>query len=55
MPSVPLSPGDLITVILFPTPGAAPEDDTSDDSLTLLFGPTPVDSKSWGAVKEGYR
>lgn len=31
----PLSPGDEITIILYPAPGAVPDDDTSDDQLTL--------------------
>lgn len=53
--SVPLQTGDEITVTLFPTPGAAPEADTSDDSLSLVFGPVAVDAKSWSAVKQEYR
>jgi hypothetical protein len=55
IPAVPLELGDQITVILFPTKGAAAETDTSDDSLSIVFGPTHVDSKSWGAVKDIYR
>ena len=55
VPEVPLSPGDEITVILFPTPGAAPESDTSDDSRTIVFGPTAVEPESFGRIKGGYR
>jgi hypothetical protein len=55
VPAVPLQPGDVITVTLLPAAGGAPEGDTSDDSLSLAFGPTAVHSKSWGAVKKGYR
>ncbi len=35
--TAPLAPGDEITIILYPAPGAAPEPDTSDDSVTVVF------------------
>ena len=53
--SVALELGDEITAVLFATKGAAAEGDTSDDSLSIVFGPTAVDAKSWGAVKNVYR
>ncbi|MBI4605192.1 MAG: hypothetical protein HY721_24775 [Planctomycetes bacterium] len=34
-----LMPGDEITVIIRPTPGAAPELDTADDRLSIVFRP----------------
>ena len=55
VPAVSLSPGDEITVVLLASEGAAAEMDTSDDSLTIVFGPTPSAATSWGRVKNLYR
>lgn len=42
-PGVELKPGDEITVILYPAPGAAPEGQTADDIQVSVFIPCPGD------------
>lgn len=36
------TPGDEITVILYPAPGAVPEQDQSDDLVSTVFGGGPI-------------
>lgn len=59
VPSAALVAGDEIVVILRPSPGAVPDTDTSDDSLTIPFGSTGTEGEqkpsSWGGVKALYR
>jgi hypothetical protein len=59
VPAVVLLPNDEIVVILRPAPGALPDGDTSDDSLSIVFGVTgaPGDREpsSWAGVKTRYR
>lgn len=59
VPGVAVCVCDEITVILYPSPGAVPDGDTSDDSLTITLGATGVDGtrepSSWTGVKARYR
>ncbi|MCA9286012.1 MAG: hypothetical protein KDA22_12385 [Phycisphaerales bacterium] len=41
IPGIDLSPGDEITVILYPASGAMPENDESDDARTFVFDGEP--------------